>query len=48
MVALLLIVLGIGVHDPQDMVLGGVLGPLPIRQTRADRAAHLPIDVDDV
>jgi len=31
----------------QDVVFGRVLGPLPVRQTRADGAPQLPVDVDD-
>ena len=48
MATLLLVVHSIGLHGPQDMVLGRVPGPLPVRLTRADGALQLPMSVDDV
>ena len=44
----LLVILGIGGHNPQDMVFGRILGPLPVRQMGVDGAPQLPADVDDV
>ena len=48
MATLLLVVHSIGLRGPQDMVLGRVPSPLPVRPTRADGALQLPMSVDDV